>query len=232
MIIWMADKMNISAANKLLKMIEEPPSKTLFILLTENEGEILTTIRSRTQLIKILRLSDDEIIEALQKKYELSSDILKDISRIANGNMLLAERLANDALTDNNNGSSIYFELFSSLMRNAYAVKIPELLLWIDEVSKLGRERQKFFLEYCQRMIRENFVLNVAKAESNQLVYLANQEMEFSKKFNVFIHKNNVFQLVEELNEAQNHIERNASDKICFLDLSLKFVKYLKIKDS
>jgi len=230
MIIWMADKMNISAANKLLKMIEEPPQKTLFILITENEGEILTTIRSRNQLIKISRLSDEEIIEALSQKFELSNEILKDISRIANGNMLTAQRLANDAMTDNNNGTSIYFDLFSNLMRNAYSVKIPELLLWIDEVAKLGRERQKFFLEYCQRMIRENFVLNVAKEQSNQLVYLANQELEFSKKFSLFIHKNNVFQLTEELNEAQNNIERNASDKICFLDLSLKFVKYLKIK--
>ncbi len=230
MIIWMADKMNISAANKLLKLIEEPPPKTLFILVTENEGEILTTIRSRTQLIKISRLTDDEIISELKKRHEADMNILTDISRIANGNMLLAERLAVETVRDSGGVNTIYFDLFTKLMRNAFATNIPALLEWIEEVAKLGRERQKFFIDYALRMIRENFVMNTAKEHTDKLVYLANQELDFSKKFHPYIHKNNVILLSEELNETASNIERNAYDKICFLDMALKFSKYLKIK--
>ncbi len=232
MIIYMAEKMNISASNKLLKMIEEPPSKTLFILITEDEGEILTTIRSRTQLIKIDRIEKDEIYTALIKKFEtLSQDNIDDIARIANGNMLTAEKLAFEKTEQAANKSEdIYFNLFSNLMRFSFSVKILDIVNLIDDISKLGRERQKIFLEYCQRIVRENFMLNIANDQKNDLVFLANKELDFSTNFNKFIHANNVILITEELNKAQVHIERNAYDRIVFLDLALNIVKLLKIK--
>jgi len=232
MIIWMAEKMNISAANKLLKILEEPPAKTLFILITEDEGEILTTIRSRTQLVKISRLSEDEIKESLTIQNQgIDNKILDEAAKIANGSMIEAEKILKEKQEQvGANSENIYFEQFSKLMRYSYGVKIIDLITWTEEVAALGRERQKTFLEYCQRMLRENFVLNITQNEDNNLVFLANQELEFSKKFNVFINKNNVIQLCHELNEAQIHIERNAYDRIVFLDLSLKFVKLIKNK--
>lgn len=231
MIIYMAEKMNIAAANKLLKLIEEPPSKTLFILVTEDESSILTTIRSRTQLIKISRLEPEEIKRKLKEIYaDFPDNQLDEIAQLSNGNLLYAEKIARERMEQTDNSENLYFSLFSNFMRLTYGVKILEIINLIDEFSALGREKQKNFLEYCQRILRENFVLNSASEKSPELVFLANQELEFSKNFNKFIHKNNIQQLVHELNEAQLHIERNASDKITFLDLSLKFVKLLKIK--
>jgi len=232
MIIWMAEKMNITAANKLLKILEEPPAKTLFILITEDEGEILTTIRSRTQLVKISRLSEEEIKTELKIKYPNTPEIvINDISRVSNGNMLDAEKIIKERLEQGENHTdNIYFEHFSKLMRYAYSAKVLELITWTEDVAGLGREKQKTFLEYCMRMVRENFVMNITQNSENNLVFLANQELDFSLKFNAFISKNNIIQLNQELNDAQQHIERNAYDRIVFLDLALKFVKLLKIK--
>lgn len=234
MIIYMAEKMNISASNKLLKMIEEPPSKTLFILVTEDEGEILTTIRSRTQLIKISRLEVEDIKNELSANYpELSEEDIIDIARISNGNMVYAQKIAKEKqeqLSDNKSSENIYFTHFSNLMRFAFGVKILDIVRWLDEISKLGREKQKNFLEYCQRLMRENFILNITNTQSENLVFLANQELEFSKNFNKFINEKNISLITDELNEAQLHIERNAYDRIVFLDLALKLIKYLKIK--
>ena len=226
MLIWMAEKMNNSAANKLLKMIEEPPPKTLFILVSEDDEQIISTIRSRTQLIKIPQLTEADIIQVFEKQDNNSDkELIKDIARISKGNFINAAKTLND--TNNSSENTQNYELFTQLMRLTYGAKIVELIAWVDEIAKIGRERQKDFLDYSLRMIRENFILNIMPEEKN-ISYLAKKEYEFSVKFNTFINKKNTNELFYEFNKAHSDIMRNAYNKIVFLDLALKITKLLK----
>ncbi len=225
MIIWMPEKMNISASNKLLKMIEEPPPKTLFLLVSENHELIINTIRSRTQLIKISKISNTELENGLKKEFDLHEDELKNIVRLSNGNYMKAIEIISE-----NENNKFNFEIFVELMRYSFAAKVIEITQWVDKISSMGREKQKFFLLYTLRMVRENFVLSLLPDNQNQLVYLNNEELAFSKKFSSFINKNNISHITNELESAHRHIERNAYDKLVFLDLSLKIIKLLRIK--
>ncbi len=229
-IIYMPEKMNISAANKLLKAIEEPPPQTLFILVSEDDSQILTTIRSRTQLIKISRLSDEQIFDNIRTLFpDFDQDKLRDITKISNGNALYAEQIVREELNPTQNSLSDNFELFVRFMRLAYAPKFAEINILVEDLAKLGREKQKNFIEYSLRMIRENFILNINK-EQDKISFLTKKEKDFSLKFNQFINQNNIFALYEELNKAHADIIRNASAKILFLDLILKTAKLLKLK--
>ena len=110
-------------------------------------------------------------------------------------------------------------------MRHCYKNMILDIIKWVDEISKIGREKQKSFLLFSLRMIRENFILNI---KHNEINYLTDEEADFSQKFSPFINQQNIFQIADELNKAHYHIERNANNKIVFLDLSLKLIKLLK----
>jgi len=235
MIIWMPEKMNISAANKLLKMIEEPPQKTLFILVSENEEEIIATIRSRVQLIKVSKIDKISMFNSLKSKFNLPDAEINNVVKLANGNYVNAvnilkarnKSLFQDTVVDDS--SVIFFGLFSKMMRICYTANVPEIILWVNEMADLGREKQKNYLIYALRMLRENFILNLVPEKSDELVFLANEEADFSKKFSAFIHKKNIFFLYEEIDKAYQHIERNANDKILFLDMGLKLSKMLRI---
>lgn len=230
MIIWMAEKMNVSASNKLLKMIEEPPSKTLFILVAENEEQILTTIRSRVQLIKINKLSEAEIAEGLKIEFPNADDkTLQDSARVANGSYISARKNVSQVLDpDFVDETTQNFESFANLMRLAYSAKVVQLVGWVDEMCKKGREQEKNFFQYSLRLLRENFMLNVASEHQDNINYLTAKELAFSQKFNRFINERNIMQLYEEFGKAQADIERNAYDKIVFLDLALKTAQLLR----
>jgi DNA polymerase-3 subunit delta' len=220
MIIWMAERMNDSAANKLLKMIEEPPDKTLFLLISESTEQIIPTILSRSQLVKIQKLKEEDISTYIAQKYNYPEQQIKDAAKISNGNFITAlQNLQTE--TDN----TFNFNQFVSLMRLCYKKDVLGLMQWCDSMNSLGREQQKNFFSYSQRMIRENFILN---NQLQDLTRLSKSEQEFSKNFSPFIHSQNVFSIVEELNKAQYHIESNANDKIVFLDMALKLVKLIK----
>jgi len=230
LIIYMPEKMNISASNKLLKAIEEPPPNTLFILVSEDESQIITTIRSRTQLIKIGNLSEQEIIFELKRNFASAEDsLIADIAKIANGNYINAHNILSDELNPQESIKTENFNYFIDLMRNAYSLKIKEIIELSTDLSKLGRERQKNFLIYSSRMIRENFILNQTK-QNTEISYLTKKELIFSQKFNVFITQNNIAELYQEFNKAYSDIVRNASAKILFLDLILKTAQLLKRK--
>lgn len=216
MVIWLPEKMNDSSANKLLKILEEPPAKTLFLLVSENEGEILQTILSRTQLVKISKLDSPELKKTLQAKYQLADDVLTAVVQTSNGNYNAALQLleTSDQFTEN-------FEWFTRYMRLSYSRNVPELLQWADGLASQGRERLKNFLEYSLKMVRENFMLN---NHVPQIVYLNNTENQFSQKFHTFINEVNVATLTRELNEAHYHIERNGNAKIILFDLALKTI--------
>ncbi|UCG28681.1 MAG: DNA polymerase III subunit delta [Bacteroidales bacterium] len=224
MIIWMPEKMNHVAANKLLKILEEPPPKTLFLLVSEDTDKMLPTILSRAQLIKIPKVDDESIIEALKQKTGLTGDGLNDIVRLANGNYLLARELIEES-----EENTINFNHFTLMMRLSYGRKIHELIAWIDQLAGNGREKQKQFLRYSLRLIRENYMLNIIPDGKREMIFLTGKETGFSRRFSPYINEKNVNQIAEEMNTAYNHIAANANSRIVFLDLCLRLIKLIKM---
>lgn len=229
MIIWMAEKMNTAASNKLLKLIEEPPPKTIFLLITENEDQIISTIKSRCQALHFPILSEQDIANALIDKEESSeSDALKIASQ-SEGNYNKALHLLH-----NNSNEIIFEEWFITWIRTAFKAKgntavIQELVHWSETIAKTGRENQKQFLEYCLQFFRQALLLNY---KSPQLVFLETQSPKFNlKNFAPFIHSKNILLIEKELNEAIYHIERNGNAKIILLDLSMKLTRFLHKKE-
>lgn len=221
MIIWQAEKMNPAAANKLLKILEEPPDKTLFLLVCESEDQLLRTIVSRTQLIKITKISHENLIKVLVDRHGLSAEAAESTAHLADGDYAEALLLINQNETAGQNLAS-----FQKLMRASIKFDPKGVLAWIDEISEAGRERQKNFLNYALHIMRESMVVNYADAS---LVKLGEEEQGFVKKFSPFIHSNNVERFVEELNKAHYHMERNANAKILFMDLAFKFNELLNL---
>lgn len=220
MVIWMPERMNIIAANKLLKILEEPPAKTVFLLVSENTGMMLQTILSRTQLIKVPKIRDEDLMAHLKTHSSCSDQQVTDAVRLANGNLINAFRVL-----QNDEENAYHLDRFASLMRLCWTKDVLGLLQWCDSMTGIGRERQKSFLSYALRMIRENFIMN---CQTPELALLTQKESEFSSRFYPFINQDNVYQMVEELNKAQYHIESNGSDKIIFLDTALKLIKLIK----
>jgi DNA polymerase-3 subunit delta' len=225
MVIWLPEKMNLSSANKLLKMIEEPPMKTLFLLVSDYPEQIINTIRSRSQFVLIPKIDNDSLSKELRETYKVPRTDLKRIVKLANGNLFKALDVI-----ENSESEKYNFELYTKLMRLSYSAKIIDLTKWVDEISGMGREKQKNFLAYSLKMFRENFILNNSHSEKEKLNQLTTYEENFSIKFSTFIHKNNIFEIYEEINKAHLHILRNGMDKIIFLDLALKLVKLLRRK--
>lgn len=219
MIIWMVEKLFHAAAPKILKILEEPPDKTLFILVSEDTDQILSTILSRTQLIKIPRLDDKSLAAALSQEFNDPVQI-NDAVRVVTGNYLQAKEILKDPDMDDFN-----FIKFREWMRVCFGYKMKESLKFITELSKFNREKQKGFLNYSLRMIRESMFLSY---KSDELVRLNSKEMEFINKFYPFITSKNLLQISTELNDAIYHVERNANSSVLFLDLTLKIGKLLK----
>jgi DNA polymerase-3 subunit delta' len=221
-IIWLPERMNQQAANKLLKLIEEPPPGTLIIMVSEQTDRILPTILSRAQLMNVPPLTAPEIREGLLKDHGGDAALLEDALRKANGNY----NTALSALTrDEEEGE--YFNLFTTLMRLSYGRKIIEINDWVESVAGMGRERQKQLLDYSLRMLRENFMLYMKQGELN---YMSAREAEFSGKFSPFIHEGNVFDLAEQFTLAGNHIEANGNPRIIFMDLAITVIRLLMQK--
>lgn len=221
MIIWLAEKMNETSANKLLKILEEPPAYTLFILVSEQPEEMLTTILSRTQIIRVPKVDKESMKKKLAQDYTIEANDLEAIVHNARGNYLRATQLLAAEENDNEN-----FKYFTTIMRLAYAKNVPELFTLTDEFGKVGREKLKTFIEYSLSMLRENFILN---QQQQSIVYLHNKEKEFSSKFYPFINERNIASLTKEFNEAYFHIERNGNAKIILFDLSLKIMMFLRV---
>ncbi len=219
-LLWLPERMVNECSNKLLKLIEEPFNDTLFVMVSNDSKQILPTIYSRTQRLELLRLGDEPIANYLSQKYAINIDDALSIAHLAEGNINKAERELN--LSEDNNK---FFDLFVELMRLAYQRKIIDLKRWSNDIASLGREQSMQFLEYCQRLIRENFVYNINIRELN---YLNQKEAQFSVNFARFITERNVEKLVEVMNKAQSDIMGNANAKIVFFDLSVKIILLLK----
>ncbi|MGL4520430.1 MAG: ATP-binding protein [Phocaeicola sp.] len=219
MIIWLPEKMNIACSNKLLKLLEEPPAQTLFLLIAEEPEMILPTILSRTQRFQVRGIEEEEIANRLRTHYGIAFDQATHLAHRAEGSFLHA--LETIHLSEEH---KLFLKLFMELMRHSYQRKLREMKKWSDEVASLGRERQKEFLIYCQRMIRENFIYNF---HQSNLVYLNSEEEQFSSRFAPFVNEKNVMGIMDELSEAQLHIEQNVNPKMVFFDFSLKMIVLL-----
>ena len=226
MLIWMPEKMNIQAANKLLKIIEEPPHKTLFLLVAESEENMLATVLSRTQLFKVPRYSDAEVTEYLINR-EVAQEKAQMISALVEGNINEALKLAEHSEDVEEN--SLRFVQWMRLCFSALQVKdIDKLVQWSETIAKAGRENQKSFLLYASNVMRDALLKNYGVAAMMKMnVSGQNFTME---KFAPFIHAENCMEIMEELNMAQLHIERNANPKILFLDTSFKVARLLHKK--
>lgn len=219
-ILWLPEKMHAVCANKILKLLEEPPERTVFLLVSEAPEMILGTILSRAQRFNMKNIDEQSIAATLQNKYHIQPQESLSIAHLANGNFVKALEAIH--LNEEN---QLFFDLFVNLMRLAYQRKIKEMKQWSETVAKMERERQKSFLQYCQRMIRENFIYNLHNAN---LTYMTRGEQDFATRFAPFINERNVMGLTDELSEAQKHIQQNVNAKMVFFDFSLKMIVLLK----
>ena len=228
MIIWQPEKMNEVCANKLLKIIEEPPQQTIFILVSAEPQRLLQTILSRVQQVAIPRLSETDIQQALLEENDmLSEEAAADFAHMANGSFLAARKYMQ---ADEQNTQ--FFDWFVALMRHAWLVghkqhydSLLSLRDWSQEISGIGREKQKAFLEYAQRQVREYYIANYKLPNIN---YQTAAEREFAVRFAPFINDSNVEKLSAQLDLAQRQIEQNGNARIMFFDLCLQLIVLIK----
>jgi DNA polymerase-3 subunit delta' len=232
MLIWQPEKMNTTSANKLLKLLEEPPAQTVFLLVSEHPEQLLSTIQSRVQTIRVSRLEDTTIARALEQK-GIPSTAATDIARIANGSYLAALKKA-----DESEENQQELRDFIALFRDAYTVgvlrdpqkkyeSLKRLRQWSMEMAdaSVGREKQKHFLQYAQQQVRENYIRNLSQPELN---YQLAAERDFSVKFAPFIHNGNVEGIMNQLESAEKQIEQNGNAKVIFFDLCLQMIVLIK----
>ena len=230
MIIWMPELMHESCANKLLKILEEPPPFTVFLLVSNNPDANLSTILSRTQHVKVSRLTEPEIVTALAAQNpETEALTIQNAARVSEGSFLKARKLLNETRE-----MTLNFDRFVEIMRKAWMVgnkkdhaSLKTLKKWSEDMAgaDVGRERQKKFLAYAQRMIRENYIYNLKNTNLN---YMTDYETGFSTNFSPFINERNVEELMTEFALAERHIEQNINAKMVFFDLVLKVIMLLK----
>ncbi|UOB19394.1 DNA polymerase III subunit [Abyssalbus ytuae] len=229
MIIWMAERMNPECSNKLLKLIEEPPEKTVFILISENEEQIIQTIKSRCQILHFPPLSEKAIADGLTGR-GVDQKHAHKIAHQANGSY-------NRALDYINRDSEdfVFEKWFVIWVRSAFKAKgnkaaIHDLISWSEEVAKANRETQKKFLNYCLDVFRQALIMNYGAGE---LVFMDFETEGFKlEKFAPFVHGNNILDISKEIQDASYHIERNANAKIVLTDLSIKLTRLLHKKSA
>ncbi len=229
MIIWMADKMNTECSNKILKLVEEPPKRTVLLLLTENEEKVLGTIQSRCQKLHFPLLSEEVIASQLSNNYGITEYVATSVGRQANGDFNKALHLIS-----NNEEEEEFEKWFVTWVRTAFRAKgnkssINDLLSWSETLAKEGRETQKKFLGYCLELFRQAMLKNY---KTDSLIYFESKDFKFSlEKFAPFVHQNNIFGIMNALEDAEYHVERNGNAKIIFTDLSIQLTRLIHKKE-
>ena len=218
-IVWLPERMNQECANKILKLLEEPPSQTIFLMVCNEPEKLLETIRSRVQRIDVKKIATEDIRQALMEKRGLTEDEAQRISRMANGSWLKAlEMLSADSENE------LFLDMFQTLMRLSYQRKVKDLKTWSERMASLGREKQKRFLDYFLRLVRENFMYNFKQED---LCYMTQREEDFAKNFARFINEANVLPIYDLINKAIRDIGQNANAKIVFYDMALQMIVLL-----
>lgn len=218
-IIWLADTMNDTCANKLLKLIEEPLAKTIFILLVENQNTLLPTILSRTQRIKIPPISDTNLSQWLKSQETLSTDVIESVVSRSDGDINQAVEILSATGESNEN-----CDYFIQLMRVCYKKDVVSMLDWAVKMAEKGREQQKSFFHYGLYMIRQSIMKNYS---DGQLVRASSQEKAFLEKFARFISGNNVLPFNHLFNDAHYSVVRNAHSKLLFTNITFEVMRYI-----
>ena len=219
-IIWMLEKLNVSASTKLLKTLEEPPPGTVFLLISENKDAIIKTILSRTQLMKVPLIADRDIEDFLNTVYKCPSNQASHIAYMAEGNFCRAQELYNG-----NKEQQADMIMFRDWMRFCFQKKAKEMMGWVEKFSKLGREKQKSFLQFGLSIFRQCLLQNY---HARQALRLDKEQHEFIEKFSPFVNHRNALEIIDAFNQAIYHVERNANPKILFTDLSFNLARLFK----
>ena len=218
-IIWLPERMNVECANKLLKLLEEPPHQTIFIMVSEAPERLLETVRSRTQMIQVKRIDTAVLERALVEKRGLDGDTARRVAQIANGSWLDAIRMLNA-----DSEAKQFFNDFVGVMRASYRRDIREMKAWSERVATYGREKQKRMLLYFHRMFRENFMYNF---KQDSLIHFTQDEEQFAQKFAPFINERNIVELYELVELNIRDLSQNANPKIVFFDFTLRVTMLL-----
>lgn len=221
MIIWQPERMNTTSANKLLKILEEPPEQTLFLLVSNHPEQLLTTIQSRVQLLPFYGIDSEDISQALTNEFGCQVEEAKQVALLSDGNYREAQ-----LMLQNIDGATAYLQNFRNFMLVALKFNGTPAVTTVEELAGLGREKQKYFLQYALEIFRDCLMLNYGNAD---LVRHSGAEKEFITKFSKFVHQKNYERLCTEFNTSFYHIERNANPKILFMDLLLKTNELINI---
>lgn len=228
MIIWMAEKMNTEAANKLLKLLEEPTDKTVFILIAEDEKAILQTILSRCQILHFNALNEQEIVQGLIEKENCDEVDAYSIAKQAQGNYNKALKLRYNITNEYPFDEWFVTWVRAAFRANKNARVVSDLIKWSDEIAAIGREKQKLFLNHCMELFRQALLLNYSTSE---LVYMEPKVENFKlKNFAPFVNEHNILEIYQEIEDATYHIERNGNAKMIFTDLSIKLTRLIHKK--
>lgn len=225
LIMWCANKMNDAASNKFLKFLEEPPKNTLIILTADSDQDFLQTILSRTQIVEVPRIDDEDVKKYLTEKYDFDEDKIAEIAYQSQGDLNTAIKLA-----ESDGISSEFEELFVQWVREAFQVKkkpemLKNIISWARNIAGWNREKQKNFLDYCAEMFRLALLQNYGTRE---LVYKKINVSKFNwEKFSEYIHGSNIEDILTEINEADYHLQRNANARIVWTDMGIKLSRYI-----
>jgi len=218
--IWMPDRMHESCANKLLKLIEEPYPNTAILMVTDNPDKTIGTIVSRSQLVQVRPIKRTILTDVLKNQWGLRDDDARSIAHLSGGNYFKAV----EALSVENDDIT-FLEYFKSMMRNGWARNVMAMKTFSEEMVSIGRERQKNFLAFCQRQIRENFIYRLYEPSLN---YLSKEEVDFAKNFSPYVNERNVMDLMDEFALAAQHINQNVNSKMVFFDLSMRITALVR----
>lgn len=220
LLVWLPEKMHPTCANKLLKLIEEPPAKTVILMVSEQPDMVLGTIQSRAQRVNIRPIDNESITEAMERLYSLSPEDAAYVSHLSKGNFLKAIQAISVSDED-----AFFLEQFKNIMRNSWARNVRGMKEQAEELAAIGRERQKNFLSFCQQMVRENFIYCMQDAKLN---YLNRPEASFAINFSPYVNERNVIDLMQVLEKADRHIGQNVNAKMVFFDLALQITVLIK----
>lgn len=223
-VMWLPERMGEATANKLLKLVEEPPSGTHFLLVSDDPDRVLGTIQSRTQRLQVPPLGEEDVAQTLVQRYGTEAGEAARIGHLAQGSMTRALAL----MRGQEGAEAEWLELFRQLMRTAYGRQIKEMRAWADTAAALGRERQRSLLQYCQRMVRESFILNFRQPK--RLNYLSVDEQVFLSRFAPFVHERNVIGITRLLDEAERDIEQNVNARMVMTDVVMRLTVLLLTK--
>ncbi len=219
-VVWLPERMNEECANKLLKILEEPYPGTYFILVSEQPEKLLTTIRSRTQMVLIPMLETGVISGIVTQNYGMTAERAERLEHLAGGDMVKALELISGEGNRMENR-----ELFISLMRLCWTRDMVPVNRWVNGLAEAGREAQKRFLTYATEMLRENFMRNLNREE---IIYMTPEEEQFSVRFAPYVNEANIVPLFEAMERASNEISRNGNAKIILTDLCIKVMQNIR----